>query len=42
MYGLGDLEEGYVVGRYVTVTKEDAQPKKEKRKRDAWRRVSCF
>jgi hypothetical protein len=42
MYGLGDLEEGYVAGRYVTVTKEDAQPKKEKRKRDAWRRVSCF
>lgn len=42
MYGLGDREEGYVAGRYVTVTKEDAQPKKEKRKRDAWMRVSCF
>ncbi|CAN9360183.1 unnamed protein product [Alternaria alternata] len=42
MYGLGDREEGYVAGRYVTVTKEYAQPKKEKRKRDAWMRVSCF
>ncbi|CAN9365641.1 unnamed protein product [Alternaria alternata] len=42
MYGLGDREEGYVAGRYVTVIEEDAQPEKEKRKRDAWKRVSCF
>ena len=42
MYGLGDRDEGYAAGRYVTVTKEDAQPKKEKRRRDTWMRVSCF
>ncbi|KAH8631243.1 hypothetical protein IG631_12925 [Alternaria alternata] len=42
MYGLGDPEEGYVAGRYVTVIEEDAQPEKEKRRRDAWKRVSCF
>jgi hypothetical protein len=42
MYGLGDHDEGYVAGRYVTVTKEDAQPRKEKRRRHAWMRVSCF
>jgi hypothetical protein len=42
MYGLGDREEGYVAGRYVTVIEENAQPEKEKRRRDAWKRVSCF
>jgi hypothetical protein len=42
MYGLGDREEGYVAGRYVTVIEEDTQPEKEKRRRDAWKRVSCF
>ncbi|KAB2105017.1 hypothetical protein AG0111_0g7131 [Alternaria gaisen] len=41
-YGLGDREEGYVAGRYVTVIEEDALPEKEKRRRDAWKRVSCF
>jgi hypothetical protein len=42
MYGLGDRGEGYVAGRYVTVIEEDAQPEKEKRRQDAWKRVSCF
>jgi hypothetical protein len=31
-----------VAGRYVTVIEENAQPEKEKRRRDAWKRVSCF
>jgi hypothetical protein len=42
MYGLGDREEGYVAGRYVTVIEEDVLPEKEKWGRDSWKRVSCF
>jgi hypothetical protein len=35
-------EEGYLVSDYVTFIRDDAQPGKEKRKRDAWKRMTCF
>jgi hypothetical protein len=40
-YGLGDREEGYVAGKYVTTIGNDVSPEVN-RKRDAWKRVSCF
>jgi hypothetical protein len=41
-YGLGDPGKGYVAGDYVTFIGKDAPPEKEKRKRDAWKRMSCL
>jgi len=41
-YGLGDRDEGYLAGKYVTFIRDDISPEKGNRKRDAWRRVSCF
>jgi hypothetical protein len=40
-YGLGDRKEGYVAGKYVTTIGNDVSPEVN-RKRDAWKRVSCF
>jgi hypothetical protein len=31
-----------VAGDYVTIIQNDARPEKEKRKRDAWKRMSCL
>lgn len=41
-YGIGNREEGYIIGDYLTLIRDDAQPGKEKRKRDIWKCVSCF
>jgi len=41
-YGLGDRDEGYSAGKYVTIVRDDVSPEKGNRKRDAWRRVWCF
>ena len=41
-YGLGNCDEGYLAGKYVTIIKDDVTLEKKDRKRDAWRRVSCF
>jgi hypothetical protein len=41
-YGLGNHEEGYLASDYVTFIRDDARPGKEKRKRDAWKRMTCF
>jgi len=41
-YGLGDCDEGYLAGRYVTLISDDVTLEKKDRKRDAWKRVLCF
>ena len=41
-YGLGNCDEGYLAGKYVTSIRDDISPEKGNRKRDAWRRMSCF